>query len=92
MRAEQAETIALQALGWLAAQEELFFTFLAATGADGADIAKAATNPEFLGSVIDFLMNEDQWIIAFCDQAELPYDSPMQARAALPGGQQIHWT
>jgi hypothetical protein len=30
--------------------------------------------------------------MAFCDQAGLPYTTPMQARLALPGAQHQHWT
>ena len=87
-----AETLALQALGWLAGQDELFQTFLGATGASAQEVAARATEPEFLGAVLDFLLMDDQWIIAFCDDAGLPYDRPLQARAVLPGGQGPHWT
>jgi hypothetical protein len=30
--------------------------------------------------------------IAFCDAEGLDYGQPMQARAALPGGDLVHWT
>ncbi len=87
-----AETLALQALGWLAGQDELFQTFLGASGASAQEVAARATEPEFLGAVLDFLLMDDQWIIGFCDAAGLPYDRPLQARAMLPGGQGPHWT
>lgn len=92
MKAERAETVALQALGWLAGQEELFPLFLAATGASAAQVAEAAAEPGFLGAVLDFLLQEDAWVMGFCDVAGLGYDVPMQARAALPGGALPHWT
>ena len=47
---------------------------------------------EFLGSVLDFLAMDDAWVVQFCDAAGLPYDRVMLARAALPGGAQVHWT
>ena len=46
----------------------------------------------FLGAVLDFLLEADRRVIAFCDSAALPYTAPMQARAALPGGREWHWT
>ncbi|MCZ8153175.1 MAG: DUF3572 domain-containing protein [Rhodobacteraceae bacterium] len=92
MKAERAETVALQALGWLAGQEELFPLFLGATGASATQVAAAAGEPAFLGAVLDFLLQDDAWIVGFCDAAGLDYGLPMQARAALPGGELPHWT
>lgn len=92
MRTEQAETVALQALGWLAGQEALFPVFLGATGATAEQVAAAAGEPDFLGAVLDFLLQDDAWVMGFCDAAGLPYGLPMQARAALPGGALPHWT
>ncbi|WP_425049996.1 DUF3572 domain-containing protein [Psychromarinibacter sp. S121] len=92
MKQEQAETLAAQALGWLAGSEELMPVFMGATGISVDDIRARASEPEFLASVLDFLLMDDAWITGFCDVAGLPYDSVMRARAALPGGQQMHWT
>jgi hypothetical protein len=89
---DKAETVALQALGWLAGNEDLFPVFLGATGADVSDLATAATQPTFLAAVMDFLLTDDAWVMAFCDDAQLRYEVPMQARAMLPGGAQINWT
>ncbi len=90
--ADQAETIALKALAWVSGNDELFPVFMGATGASLDDLKSRAADPEFLGSVLDFLMMDDGWVIEFCDSAGLKYESPMQARMALPGGAQIHWT
>jgi len=92
MQQESAETIALQALGWLAGNEELLPVFQGATGASEADLRVRATEPEFLGSVLDFLMMDDAWVVAFCDSQGLSYETPMMARVALPGGAQMSWT
>lgn len=89
---DAAETLGLQALGWLAGQDELFQIFLGSTGASAQEVAARAGEAEFLGAVLDFLLMDDQWIVAFCDDAGLPYDRPLQARAMLPGGQGPHWT
>ena len=92
MRQDQAETLGLQALAWLAANDELFGTFLGASGAAASDVAEAAGRPDFLGAVLDFIMMEDAWVMAFCDETGFGYDRPMAARAVLPGGQAFHWT
>jgi len=92
MQQDSAETIALRALGWLAANDELFPVFLGATGAAETDLRTRAAEPEFLGAVLDFLMMDDAWVVAFCDSEGLSYQTPMMARAALPGGAQVSWT
>ena len=89
---EQAETLAIQALGWMAGNDEVLGQFMGASGASIDDLRAGAADPAFLGALLDFLMLEDAWITAFCDSAGLPYDAPMRARAQLPGGAQMHWT
>jgi hypothetical protein len=37
-------------------------------------------------------LRDEQAVIAFCDSLALPYTAPMTARAALPGGDTLHWT
>ena len=72
----------------LAAQEEALQTRQAAEG----ELRDRAAEPEFLGSVLDFLLMDDAWVVECCDAQGLAYDVPMRARAALPGGEQVHWT
>jgi hypothetical protein len=92
MQQEAAETVGIQALAWLAGNDELLPVFLGATGASLDDMRVGAGDAAFLGSVLDFVMMDDAWVMAFCDAAALRYEAPMQARAALPGGSQVHWT
>lgn len=92
MRQETAETLALKALAWIVANEELLPVFMGASGSSLAEIKTRAQEPEFLVSVLDFLLMDDAWIVGFCNAAQIAYDIPMQARQALPGGEQIHWT
>mgnify|MGYP001823112681 FL=1 len=92
MTPEKAEIIALQALGWLAANEELCPTFLGATGGTVEELRTRATDPAFQASVLEFVTMDDAWVIAFCDTVGLAYDQPLRARYALPGAEQISWT
>lgn len=89
---DQAETFALQALGWLASNDELMPVFLGSSGASVGDLRERASDPVFLASVLEFLMMDDAWIVAACDALRVPYETPQAARAALPGGEQVHWT
>lgn len=89
---ESAETLALQALAWLAGNEDLLPVFLSSTGVNEAEVRARATDPVFLGAVLDFLMMDDAWVVGFCDPHKVQYDHVMLARQALPGGEQVHWT
>jgi hypothetical protein len=92
MQQDAAEAIALQALAWIAAQDDLMEVFLGSTGTDIATVRAQAQDPQFLVSVLDFLTMDDAWVIGFCDAQGLGYDTPMRARGALPGGATMHWT
>lgn len=92
MSQESAEVVGLKALGWMAGNAELLPVFLGATGASEDDVRAGARDPAFLGALLDFIMMDDQWVRAFCDSEGLPYEQPMYARLALPGGDQVHWT
>lgn len=89
---DSAETLALTALGWLVGNEELLPVFLGSTGAAADDLRDRAGDPDFMLSVLDFLMLDDSWVMAFCDANSVAYDLPAQARMALSGGADIHWT
>ncbi len=92
MSPETAQTIALQALGWLVGNEELCPTFMGATGTSVDDLRDRAAEPDFQASVLEFLTMDDAWVMAFCDTAGLKYEEPLMARYALPGAEQVHWT
>lgn len=87
-----AETVALQSLAWLVANEDLLPVFLGATGASEDDMRGAAHDPVFLGSVLDFILMDDAWVVACCDAHQMPYERLSEARQGLPGGESVHWT
>ena len=92
MSPEQAEIIALQALGWLAGNDDLCPMFLGASGGTSDELRSRATDPAFQASVLEFITMDDAWVIAYCDAVGLGYDQPLRARYALPGAEQINWT
>ncbi|MFT7493279.1 MAG: hypothetical protein ACI9RO_000721 [Alteromonas macleodii] len=92
MTPERAEQIALSALTWLASKEDLLLLFLGSSGANAEDIAGQAENPAFLGSVLDFVTMDDEWVIEFCDVNGVKYEEPLMARYSLLGAEVVHWT
>ncbi len=91
MNPDAAETIALRALAWIAADEELLPQLAGATGMSLDDAKTRAQDPAFLAGILEFLCMEDRWIRQFCDAQGLPYDAPMKALMALPGQQRDEW-
>lgn len=92
MSPELAETIALEALGWIVADDELRPVFLQATGADPAGLLAGAGEPQVLASVLDFLLLDDRTVLRFAaEQGRRPSDAAA-ARMALPGMSTPHWT
>ncbi|MDW3225563.1 MAG: DUF3572 domain-containing protein [Paracoccaceae bacterium] len=89
---ESAEVLALQVLGWLAGNEELLPVFLGASGASQQDVRNGAQDPVFLGSVLDFVLMDDAWVVEACDAIGAPYGALFEARQTLPGGEQVNWT
>lgn len=88
----QAEVLALQALEWLAGQDDLLAGFLGASGAALADVPTRAGDPAFLGAVLDFILTDDAWVLGFAAAIAVPPDQVLRARAGLPGGDLPHWT
>ena len=85
MDSAAAETVALQALAYLVSEEEALQGFLAQTGATADDLRRGAGTPQFLGGVLDFLLERDDRLLAFCDQVGVTPAQTQRARAALPG-------
>ncbi len=89
---DAAETVALQALAWLVGQDEIMPVFMGATGAAVDDLKTRASEPAFLGSVLEFLTMDDAWVMAFCDAHRLAYETPLAAAHVLLGTARTHWT
>ena len=92
MDRDAAETVALKALGWLVAHEELLPVFLGASGASLNDLRARAGDPDFLRSVLEFVTMDDAWVMAFADATGEAPEAALAARRALPGGEETHWT
>ena len=89
---ETAETIAAQALAWVAGDVESLNGFLTLSGLSPAELMAQAGDARVLGAVLDYLLTEDRLVMAFCDEVGLAYTVPQAARMVLPGGEVWHWT
>ncbi|OCX64553.1 hypothetical protein BFP70_10990 [Thioclava sp. SK-1] len=92
MKQEPAQTIAISALGWLASQDTVCEAFLHTTGADAGQLRSAACDPGFLAAVLDFILQQDEWVLDCADSISQPPEQLVTARAVLGGGDQMHWT
>lgn len=84
--AEAAQTLALQALSWIAAEPERLAGLLATTGLWPDEVRARVGDPAFLGGVLDYLLADEALLLAFCGEAEIAPDTPARLRAFLPGG------
>ena len=77
---EDAQRIAIAALGFVASDEKLLPRFLDLTGLSPANIREAATEPSFLVSVLDFVVQHEPDALAFSRATNIP---PEQIEGAL---------
>lgn len=92
MNRAHAETLALQALAYIAQDDKLLTRLLALTGLGLDDLKAAAARPETLAGVLDFLLQDEATLLAFCEASEIAPEMPARARSSLPGGDLPHYT
>ena len=83
---EEAEALAIRALGFVAADPELLPRFLAITGIEAKDIRAAARQPGFLAGVLQFLLAHEPTLIQFAEAAGIDAAEVARACRALPFG------
>ena len=66
-RTEQAEIIAISALGWIAADPERLERFVAVSGLDLGDLRRAATEPGFAAGVLDYICSDEPTLLALAE-------------------------
>lgn len=63
---EEAEALAIRALGFVAGDPELLPRFLAITGIEAGSIREAAREPGFLAGVLHFILAHEPTLLRFC--------------------------
>ncbi|MEL7461772.1 MAG: DUF3572 domain-containing protein [Pseudomonadota bacterium] len=92
MGKDEAEALALQALGWMASQDDLLSVFMGSAGVSADELTARAGDPDLLAAVLDFLVMDDAWVEEFAKTTGQDPNAAMRARAALPGGDVPNWT
>jgi len=82
---DQAESLAVAAVAFLAADDERFGRFLALTGLDPLGVRAAAAQPGFLAGVLDHLGSDETLLLAFATHAGIDPSEIERARLALSG-------
>ena len=85
MHPSVAETLALKALGHLAADEEYLPQFLKISGLQLDDLRWRVSDPELLAAVVDFLLSDDKLCESFLNAEHICAHELHAARRALPG-------
>lgn len=87
---QNAEEIAIAALGFIAADSELLPRFLAITGIEVSTIRAAAREPGFLAGVLHFIAAHEPTLMAFAAATEIEPAAVLAAMRALPQGDDRH--
>ena len=80
---EVAEIVAIQALGFIAGEPERLGLFLAESGIGPETLRTAAADPQFLASVLDFVLRDDATVKAFANVSQLHPTNIAAAREVL---------
>lgn len=89
---EAAEAIAIQALGFIAADPELLPRFLAITGIEATAIRQAAGESGFLAGVLQFVLAHEPTLMAFAQASGIAPGEIGKALRHLPLGDDSHQT
>ena len=81
---EVAETLAIQALAFIAEEPERLAYFLNMTGIESSDIRAAAREPRFLAGVLEHMLGESL-LLAFAACAGIDPADVTRARSVLGG-------
>jgi hypothetical protein len=83
LTAEAAEVMAIDVLGYLAAEPEILARFLALTGVEPAMLRRVAGEPAFLAGVLDYLLGDERLLVAYAAHAAIPPERIGEARRAF---------
>lgn len=86
---EQAFIYALQALQYVVGDEELLDQFIAMSGLGLDDLHARAGEPETLAAVMDFILFQDETVIAVASAISVRPEEMLSIRNALPGNFEV---
>ncbi|HEX5958258.1 MAG TPA: DUF3572 domain-containing protein [Hyphomicrobiaceae bacterium] len=85
MSQEQAETIGLKALKFLAEDGARLERFLALTGVGPADLKRSASSPSLLQAVLEHLLSDESLLLVFASESDVAPAEVEPASRVLAG-------
>jgi hypothetical protein len=82
---DNAATLSLQVLSFLAERPDDIGRFLDISGLDPATVRARAAEPAFLASILDFLLSNEALLIDFCEAESVDAKDIHMARHILGG-------
>jgi Protein of unknown function (DUF3572) len=82
---EEAETIALRALGFIAEDEDRIGAFMGETGISPDDLRLSATSPDILAAVLDYITRDESLLLMFATNTDVPPERITPAFMVLNG-------
>lgn len=84
LTAVDAQAVALKAVAFIAADDQLTSRFIALTGCGGDELRRRLSDLAFLGAVLDFILGDEGCTVAFAEHEGFPPETTALARALLP--------
>ncbi len=78
-----AENMAVEALGFIAADADRLGRFLAVTGIDPAGVRQAAREPAFLAGILDYVCSDESLLLAIAAESGSSPQDVERARGLL---------
>jgi Protein of unknown function (DUF3572) len=82
---DDAETIGLRALGFMAEDEDRLGRFMGDTGVAPDDLRQHASSPQVLTAVLDYLSRDESLLLMFAANAAIPPEQILPALGLLTG-------
>lgn len=80
---EQAEILAIQALGYIAGSEEELQRLMMTTGMDSEALKQSAQSRSGLAGILDYVCQDESILLGFCETAKIRPEEPMRALHTL---------
>ncbi len=92
MTEDQSVVIGIRAVTFMASESDLLEVFCKSTGLAPTELRDRLEDPNFLASVLAFLLQDDGWTQGFCVVEGVRPADVAAAHALLSGGPVPNWT
>ncbi|MDO5630474.1 MAG: DUF3572 domain-containing protein [Paracoccus sp. (in: a-proteobacteria)] len=89
---DSARDLAVEALGFIAADPEMVQALLANAGLRPEDLRHLATSPDLGQFVLDFILEDDRRVLDFAASTGIRPEAVMAARTVLAGPGSAGWS